>query len=437
MFYRIALILFFFGILSGCGISRNEITYTNDVAPLIQRTCTPCHLPGEAAPFTFLTYTDVKRKSKLIHHLVTERIMPPWPADPTYSHFSNEYYLSDEEIKTIIRWMEEGMIPGDTTQLPNALEYRKQQQLPEPDMIIKVPPVKIKGNNTDLFVMMKIPYELPQDTFVKAIEFVAGNRKLVHHVNTHLVQYDPDKKQNVYEGKVYVEQDQENSQGLHKELGLLHDDGSYPALTPSVSNYLPGAQFAFYPEEIGGYKMTRKGAFYLNDFHYGPSPIDATDSSYYRIYFSPKPPVRPVREFQLGTLGIAPVVPELTVPADSIKAFHIKATLPNDISILTIVPHMHLIGKSYLAYAVKPSGDTIPLIRIHRWDFRWQFFYQFKEKLYLPRGTTIFVEGVFDNTSSNPNNPFNPPQIIRDRGWGSMRTTDEMFQFIVTYVEGK
>jgi hypothetical protein len=97
---------------------------------------------------------------------------------------------------------------------------------------------------------------------------------------------------------------------------------------------------------------------------------------------------------------------------------------------------MHLIGKSFWAYAIKPSGDTIPLIRIKNWDFRWQYFYQFKNLLKIPRGTTIYVEGVYDNTAQNPFNPFSPPKEIYERN-GSMRTTDEMFQLIVTYLPYK
>jgi hypothetical protein len=135
----------------------------------------------------------------------------------------------------------------------------------------------------------------------------------------------------------------------------------------------------------------------------------------------------------MGTLGITPVEPQLIVPPNEVKTFHIKATMPDDISLISIVPHMHLIGKKFWSYAIKPSGDTIPLIRINNWDFRWQYFYKFKKLLKIPKGTTIYVEGVFDNTASNPNNPFSPPQEIRERN-GSMKTTDEMFQLIVTYV---
>jgi hypothetical protein len=412
---------------------KSAITFSKDIATIIHHHCTKCHMEGEAGPFSLITYDDVKRRGKLIKYMVNERLMPPWPADPTYSHFADEMVLSDEQIELINRWVELGMPQGDSNQLFDIKTIKKELHFGEPDMIVHVPRIDIKGNNEDLFLVMKIPFELPKDTFIRAIEYVPGNKRLVHHVNTHLVLFDDDKKKNLYEGKSWINQNQNESQRIHKELGILNDDGSYAKMSPSVSNYLPGALFSFYPPEIGGYKAKKKSAFYLNDLHYGPSPIDATDSSYYKIYFSAKPPKRPVMEFQMGTLGITPVVPELIVPPHEVKKFHIKATMPNDISLISIVPHMHLIGKSFWAYAIKPSGDTIPLIRIKNWDFRWQYFYQFKNLVKLPRGTTIYVEGVYDNTAENPNNPFNPPQEIRERE-GSMKTTDEMFQLIVTYV---
>ena len=410
-----------------------NITFAEHIAPIIHQHCTKCHIEGEAGPFTLVTYNDVAKRAKLIKYMVSERIMPPWPADASYSHFADEMVLSDEQIEWIKRWVDEGLLPGDTAQMKAPNLVIEKLHFGKPDWVVKVPTIKVKGNNTDLFLVVKIPYEIPNDTFVRAIEFVVGNKKIVHHVNTHLLQFEAGKKKNFYEGRSFVNQDQSNSQTIHKELGILQDDGSYPRMTPSVSNYLPGAMHSFYPEEIGGYTMAKKGVFYLNDMHFGPSAIDATDSSYYNIYFGTKPPKRPVSEFQLGTLGIAPVEPALVVKANTVQTFNIKATIPEDISLISIVPHMHLIGKRFWAYAVKQNGDTIPLIRINNWDFRWQYFYKFKQLLKIPKGTTIYVEGVYDNTAQNPNNPFSPPQEIRERN-GSMKTTDEMFQLIVTYV---
>ncbi len=427
-------------ILVGCqGDSKVEgpVVFAEHIAPIIHKNCSKCHINGEAAPFTLLSFEDVASKSKLIGEVTSKRIMPPWPADPHYLHYANETVLSDEEISLIQQWIKDGCLPGDTAHLKSTEFVKKKLNLGKADLIVKLnKPIQVTGNNTDMFLVVKLPYEITHDTFVRAIEYVPGNKRLVHHMNAHLIQYEEGEKTKLFDGKYFVNQNQAQSQKIHHYLNLLNDDGTYAAMTPSVCNYLPGSQFSFYPKEIGGYKFKKKGAFYLNDLHFGPSPVDALDSSYFKIYYSATPPKRPVSEFQIGTLGLTPVEPKLEVPPGVVMPFHIRFTVPQDISILTIVPHMHLIGKSYWAYAVKPGGDTIRLIKIPRWDFRWQYFYQPKTMLKIPRGSIIYVEGIYDNTEQNPNNPFSPPRMIMEKN-GSMKTTDEMFQLIITYVPYK
>ncbi|MBP9550264.1 MAG: cytochrome c, partial [Chitinophagales bacterium] len=102
----------------------------------------------------------------------------------------------------------------------------------------------------------------------------------------------------------------------------------------------------------------------------------------------------------------------------------------------TVNPHMHLLGKSFIAYAVTPQNDTIPLVSIPKWDFRWQYFYTFKKVQKIPASSRIIAEATYDNTEYNPNNPYNPPQVIIERSnpFESMKTTNEMFQFIFTYM---
>jgi hypothetical protein len=213
-----------------------QVTFAEHIAPIIHQNCTKCHIEGEAGPFTLVTYKDVSKRGKLIKYLTKERIMPPWPADASYSHFADEMVLTDEQITLIGRWVDEGMLPGDTANLEAPEKIVNHVHFGKPDLIIPVPRIQIKGNNQDLFLVMKIPYEIPNDTFVRAIEFVAGNKRLVHHVNTHLLQYADGKKKNVHEGKLWMNQDQANSQTIHKQLGILQDDGTYPKMTPSVSN---------------------------------------------------------------------------------------------------------------------------------------------------------------------------------------------------------
>ena len=420
-----------------CGVKKNPVTYSEHIAKIIFTNCTPCHRPGSAGTFNLLTYEDAATKARNIELVTRSRFMPPYPADPSYNHFRDEKVLSDEEVSLISEWVHNGAPQGDLTKAPSAPLFAEESSFGKPDLVLHMKNAFfIEGNNKDHFMMMKIPFELPCDTFIRAIEIVAGNKKLVHHINAHLIQYEPNAKKNLENGKMFVNTEQLNKAEAYRELGLANDDGTYPLLTPSVTNYLPGVETSFYPSGIGGYSVKQKGILLLDNIHYGPSPIDTTDSTTFNIFFGPKAPLRPTAEFILGTSGISKIEPPLVIQPGTIQKFRTHYTLPEDLSILTVNPHMHLLGKSFLAYALSPKGDTIHLINIPKWDFRWQYFYTFKNILKLEKRTTIFVEGVFDNTVNNPLNPFNPPQVVSERE-GSMRTTDEMFQFIVTFMPYK
>jgi mono/diheme cytochrome c family protein len=409
------------------------VLFAEHIAPIIRKNCSKCHNEEGGAPFNLYNFDQVAGNGKLVQHVIEKRIMPPWPADPNYSHFANETYLTDDEITLIGRWVKEGCKAGDTASLE---PYKSTTKTLGGTFskLIKIPtPFEIKGDNQDRFYVVKFPIELGSDTFLKAVEFLPHQKKLVHHMNAHLINYEDKAKSDLHKGNYFIRQDQSESARIHHDLNLTNDDGTYPTMTPSVCNYLPGSQFSLYPQGIGGYRIHKKSALYLNDIHFGPSAKDELDTSYFRLYFDTKAPTRPVSEFQLGTLGLSPVEPKLAIEPNTVKTFHIKFTVPLDISIVSIVPHMHLIGKKFLAFAIKPSGDTVRLIYIPNWDFRWQYFYMPKKMLPIPRGSTIYVEGVYDNTSENPNNPFSPPRLISEKN-GSMKTTDEMFQLILNYV---
>jgi hypothetical protein len=415
--------------------SKNTLTFNKDIAVIIHKNCSPCHRKGEAGPFELITYKDVKRKSKTIAKVVAAGIMPPWPADPEYRHYAGEKILTAAEKNSILDWIRNDAPEGDPSHPPTLPVFNDQSQFGKPDMVISMEhPYIIKGDNTDRFMVMKIPFELEQDTFLRMVEYIPGNRKLAHHVNGHIIQYDEKSKKNIYEGPRYVNREQAGTlDSCYKYLKLLNDDGSYPLLTPSVFNYLPGVIPQQYPAGIGGYRIKKKGAVLMRDIHYGPTPVEQQDLSRINLFFAAAAPERPFMETQLGTLGISEIVPPLLIPADTVMKFITRAVIRNDISLVTINPHMHLLGKSFLSYAVLPSGDTIPLVRIKNWDFRWQYFYTFKKIIAIPAGSIIIAEGVFDNTSKNPNNPFSPPREITGIG-GSMKTTDEMFQLILTFL---
>lgn len=429
------LLLVFYMVSCGNGEAPQKITFSEHIAPIIYKNCSSCHRKGEAGPFELFSYEDVSSRRKLIKFVTASRFMPPWPADATYTHFIDEKVLTPEEISLIGKWVDEGCAPGDPSKMPPAPVFPEGSQLGKPDLVIKLRDVyKIKGDGKDRFLLMRVPYELPADQYISTIEVVPGNRKLVHHVNAQLLSYLPGKRKDVMKGNVAVDiNDYPNTLEAYKALDLPNDDGTFPMLTQSVTNYLPGVTPPIYPAGIGGFKLAQKGAIFLKDMHYGPSRVDTSDQTAFNVFFADAPPKRPTQEFQMGTYGVSPIVPPLVVPPDTVMTFTSDYTLPFDISVLTVNPHMHLLGKSFLAYAVTQQGDTIPMIRINKWDFRWQYFYTYRKMLKIPRGARIHVEAVYDNTRKNPNNPFSPPRLVAERE-GSMRTSDEMMQFIVTYL---
>ena len=419
--------------------SSEKVTWSSHIASIIYKNCTNCHRPGESGPFELLTYKDALKNGRLIKFVTSTGYMPPWPADPAYSHFIGEKVLSEEEKQLIKKWVDSGMTRGDSLTEPKIPEFYTGSYFGKPDLVIPaVGKVMIKGNGTDAFMILKYPYAIEHDTLVDFIEFVPDRRKLVHHVNGHLISYDEKRKFNYTEGEWKSEDTRTNMMEVYHKMNIPYSDGkdpSFPTLTPNTVYYLPGYLPPSYPSEIGGYHLKKNGAFLLNNIHYGPSNIDTVDQSYLNVFYRKEKISRPVIENQLGTFGISKIEPEFIIPPNEIKTFHTSTTLSKTISLLSVNPHMHLIGTKFLAYAVKPGGDTVPLIRINKWDFRWQYYYTYKHPLILEKGSQIHVYGTFDNTKQNRNNPYYPPQTITNgNGVESMKTTEEMFQFIFTFL---
>lgn len=424
----------FFIFLFSCKNEISNPTYAKDIAPIIYKNCTPCHRPSQPGHFNFVSYDQVKANADKILFVIKNNMMPPWPADAEYTHFVDEKVLTAEEKRMIEKWVANACPVGDSSKIPPLPNFALGSMLGVPDKRIAVKPIALEGDFRDRFLLIKVPYELANDTLIRAVEFVPGNTRAVHHVNGDMVRFDFEKKKNVYDGELVSDMKLDSTiQMAYKNIGVLHDDGSYPTLIKSIVNYLPGVVAQQYPDGIGGWKAGKKNAFLLADLHYGPVEKNILDSSYINIFFGKNIPYRPLKEFQMGTLGVSPIVPALIIPPNKISTYTTRYTLDKDISILTVNPHMHLLGKSFKAYALDLKGDTIRLINIPRWNFNWQFFYTFKKMVKIPAGSTIVVEGVFDNTKDNPFNPNHPPVTVRDNN-GSMRTTDEMFQFIITYL---
>jgi hypothetical protein len=451
MLYRIVALIFF-GFLFGCDsvqkeetiseemtepqdITLGELTFWQDAAPVIFENCTPCHHSEGAGPFPLMSFGDVKKRTKTIRQVVADGYMPPWPADPAFSRFKDEKFLSAKEKQIIVEWIDQGGREGNVPADPPQPRFFTSENLGEPDLILSYKDtVHIPGKNLDLFRIAKIPIELPRDTIIKAIHFKPGNKQLVHHVNGHLINYQAGKKKDLRKGEWIIDAEEWNSLEAYRRMEIAQDDGTYPAMRVSAFNYLPGVEALKYPEGIGGIFVNQKAAFLLNTLHYGPSALDTFDYSQIEVYFAEQRPERPVLELHMGTQGVTPIEPEFILPAGKITTFTTRYRVPENMTVLTVNPHMHLLGREFTAYAYSDDkSDTIPLIRIPDWDFRWQYFYTYEQALIIPKDYTIEVEAVFDNTIENPFNPHSPPKTLSEAG-KNMKTTDEMFQFFINYI---
>ena len=446
MWLKTFLLLFIAFVFSFCSdiekkkiVLPSAVTWSEHIAPIIFKNCTPCHRPGESGPFSLLRYSDAVKKANRIKFVTQAKFMPPWPADPSFVHFADERVLSESDIALIKKWVDDKMPQGDSAKEPSAPIFYPGSFFGKPDLVIKLQkPIPLKGNGTDAFLMIKFPFELQEEKFVQYVEFVPNQRKLVHHVNGHLLSYDESRQFNYLLGESILPDALNNFKDAYSKMGLTYTDNKkseLPALLPNVVYYLPGYHPPVYNEDIGGFKLPKYGVFFLKNIHYGPSKEDVLDNSYINIFFRKSPPKRPVFETQMGTFGISEIEPKLIIPPNEIKTFHTQVTIQSDISILSVNPHMHLIGKKFVAYALPPQGDTIKLVKINKWDFRWQYYYSYIHTVKIPKGSVIHVYGTYDNTDKNPFNPFHPPrQIEQGEGNESMQTTEEMFQFIFTYM---
>ncbi|MDX1909492.1 MAG: hypothetical protein SF053_20805 [Bacteroidia bacterium] len=408
-----------------------DITFASHIAPIIFEHCTPCHRPDGYAPFPLTTYEEVSRRAGFIAHVTEIGYMPPWKANPGFRHFANERILPPAQVEAITRWVAAGAPEGNRAATPPVPVFPAGSQLADqPDLVVSMrEPFQIPGNNRQTYICYKIPYEIERDTFVRAIEFIPGNKQLVHHASYQVLAVSPGA--DIYEGPDYfVYGDSQYVDDAHDYayFGLVDDQGNLPVET-FHSGWLPGVSPQVFPEESGFY-LPKRGVLIIRNLHYAPTPVDTTDQSRLHLYFNQGPVLRPVL-----FAAFAPrktVTGDWIIPADSVVHHHINVKFKDEVSLLSINPHMHRLGTYIKAYLILPGQDTVPLVEVPRWDFDWQEFYAFDKLIHVPAGSVLRVEGTFDNTDRNYDNPNSPPQdVFFER---AMDDSDEMMRLVVQYL---
>ena len=387
-----------FGREAGGVPAAPRVTFTRDVAPILFNACVSCHRPEGIAPFSLLTYDDAKSHAAVIVEATRDRVMPPWKPEPGYGEFRDERRLTNDQIATLRRWFEDGLLEGDPALLPRPPTWTGHWQLGTPDLVIETAPYALRASGDDIYRNFVLPIEAPTSRYIRAWEFLPGSRA-VHHAT---MQFDPTRS-----SRQLDQQDPEPGyEGLVPHSAMSPDGyflGWLPGLTSNVA-----------PRGMSWPLPT--GADLILMMHLRPTGTRETIQAKLGLYFSDAPPqlqptlIRMTRQY----MDIPPGERTYTV-SDSF-------TLDVDADLYTIQPHAHLLAKQVKSYATLPDGTRKWLIYIRDWDFNWQGVFTYARPQFLPAGTRITFEFVYDNSSDNPHNPHHPARRVT---YGE-HTTDEM-----------
>ena len=391
-------------------------TFAKNVAPLVFERCTSCHRAGEAAPFALVTYADIKKHGVEIAAVTKSRQMPPWKATGDCA-FRDDLRLTDAQIETIQKWVAGGMPEGRAADTPRLPKFTNGWPLGTPDLVLKMPKAyTVRAEGPDIYRTFVLPTNLPQDTWIRAIDFRPGARTVVHHS---LLFYDSSGQQRLRDGK-------DGQPGFNGGMGgggrgalSLLNGGKRGSGSGSLGGWALGAQAAALPDGLAYFLP--KNADLLLSTHFHPSGKVEEEQSTVGLYFAKKAP-----EMEFTGVQMPPLFGALTgldIPAGE-REYTIEDdyTLPTDVKAFGVSGHAHYIAKEMKMTALLPDGKTKTLLWIPDWDFSWQGQYMYQDYIALPKGTKLHTVIKYDNSGSNPRNPTAPPKRVR---WGE-QSTDEM-----------
>ena len=389
--------------------SGAPVTFSETIAPIVYENCVTCHRPGEAAPFSLISYEDVKKKGKLIAKVTESRYMPPWHAAHGYGEFAGERRLTDEQIATIGEWVKQGMAQGNPAKMPPLPTFPEGWHLGTPDLVLKMAvPFELPASGPDVYRNFVVPSHLLENKWVRAVEFRPAARKAVHHA---LFAYDASGGAAKQDGK-----DGKPGFGGMGTAGIVAAGGN----SGPLGGWTVGATPAFMPPGVA--LPLPKGSDIILQMHFHLTGKPETEQATIGIYFTDTPPERRVFAVQAPALfgfGAGIDIP----PGEKNYVIEDSLTLPVDTKAISVGAHAHYLAKEMKATATLPDGSTQPLLWIQDWDFNWQDRYTYKSPVMLPKGTRIAVRLTYDNSADNPHNP-NPASPARVQ-WGE-QSFDEM-----------
>jgi len=383
-------------------------TFTKDIAPIFQQKCESCHRPDSMAPMSLMTYDEVRPFVRSIRTRVEVRLMPPWSIDKTIGiqEFKNDRSLSDDQIATILKWIDNGSPKGDMKDMPAPMVWPEDQGWvlaknfgqKEPDLVIKSTPWTQKAGANDTWWRPVVATGLTEDRWVRAIEIRPGTvagRKITHHAIARLQQDETD------------------------PLAVVDADPNGQVQAGTFMEWAVGKQGEVMRPNSG--KLMKAGAKIQWDIHYSNGGEDVTDVVELGLYFYPKgqdPKYRQVLHL-MGATNAGGV----DIPPNTVKSTEGFFVMRDNGRVESFQPHMHLRGKAMQMDAILPNGQVQTLSFVRDFNFNWMTSYLYADDAapMLPKGTILKITAWHDNTNANKNNP--DPNVWV--GYGD-RTVDEM-----------
>jgi len=380
-----------------------QVTFNRDIAPIIFRTCSTCHRPGEAAPFSLLNYSDAKKHARQIAEVTRLRSMPPWLPEPQKLKFADELRLTEAEIESITRWVEQGAVEGAAADLPPQPKFVEGWRLGKPDLILEATkPLTLPPQGTDTYWNFIFPVPIQETRWVKAVEIRPGDKRYVHHANILVDRAGESRQRETEPGAGF------GGMEIRIESQVFDPDSHLLFWKPGTIPYV---------EPEGMALRLDKGTDLVLNTHLQPSGKPEVIQPSIGLYFTPHPATKLPMLLQLendAKLDIPPGQKDFLLTDDF--------TLPIDVELMAIYPHAHYLGNDMQVFATLPNGTKETLIHIPHWNLNWQAVYRYAEPVRLPKGTKVSLRYLYDNSEENPLNPNHPPARVREGN----RSSDEM-----------
>jgi len=422
---------------------KKVVTFNKDVAPIFFKSCAECHRTGEAAPMSLMSYKDARPWAKSIREKVLSREMPPWHADPHVGEWANDRRLTQAEVEAIVAWVDGGAQEGNPKDLPSAPQFAEGWNIGKPDVVIQIPEeYTLDANGPDEYQYFDVPTGFTEDKYVQMAEARPGNRKVVHHViafivppgNPSLAKVPKEMKDKMVEMSLKTTPFYRDGFLIRTKTDqpVYNDGNEIPLNLRGFNNvddfltaYAPGSNYGIWKPGI--VKKIPAGATIRFQIHYSKVAGSVQkDRSMVGLVFAKDPPARLIR-----TRAVSNVF--FQIPPNSERHQVTGVWTPKtDVTVYSLMPHMHYRGAAMEYKVTYPDGRSEVLLSVPNYSFAWQTSYFPKAPVRIPAGSKIVVTGYFDNSAKNKFNP-DPTKSVRH----GEPTYDEMMMGFMDYVAEK